>query len=92
MNKKALFGLALFLGLSSQAFAGAGYANDGLVFTLVLIGVFMALAALLYGIDYLHKNGKTLYTRVKAYIGKQWNALDQLFKKVSSRLIDLPDF
>lgn len=71
MKKYVSFGLILFTGLSSQAFASAGYANDGLEFVLFLAGFLLLVAGFLKGIDYLNKNGKILVHRVNAFIKKK---------------------
>jgi hypothetical protein len=71
MKKELLCGLALFAGLSPQAFAATGSAYDGLEFILVLAGLLFLLAGFLWGIDYLNKNGKALAHRVKAFIKKK---------------------
>jgi hypothetical protein len=71
MNKVILIGLVLFLGLSSQAYAKAGIANDGLEFVLALVGFLLLVAGFLKGTDYLMKNGKGLFNRVKAYFKKK---------------------
>jgi hypothetical protein len=71
MKKEVFLGLIFFTGLSSQAFAAAGYAKDGLEFILFLMGFFLLLAGFLEGIDYLNKNGKVLVYRTKAFIKKK---------------------
>ena len=71
MNKVLLVGLVLFFGLSSQAFAKAGIANDGLEFVLTLVGFLLLVAGFLAGIDYLLKNGKSFRIRFKAYLKKK---------------------
>jgi hypothetical protein len=68
MNKVKLIGLVLFLGLSSQAFAKAGIANGGFEFALVLIVFLLLVAGILEAIDYLMKNGKDLFHKVKPYL------------------------
>jgi hypothetical protein len=71
MNKALLSGLVLFFGVSIQAFAKAGVADDGLEFVLTLAGFLLLVAGLLEGIDYLAKNGKGLFRRFKAYFKKK---------------------
>ena len=71
MKKEVSLGLILLTGLSSQAFAAAGYAKDGLEFSLVLIGFLLLVAGVLKGIDYISKNRKMLVHRVKAFIKKK---------------------
>ena len=64
-------GVILLIGVSSPAFAAVGYANDGLAFSLFLIGFLLLVAAVLKGIDYISKNGKTIVFHVKAFIKKK---------------------
>ncbi|MGA2823684.1 MAG: hypothetical protein ABSE72_09185 [Bacteroidales bacterium] len=71
MKKKVSLGLILLTGLSSQVFAAAGYAKDGLEFSLVLIGFLLLVAGVLKGIDYISKNRKMLVHRVKVFIKKK---------------------
>ncbi len=68
MDKLKLIGLVFFLGFSSQAFAKAGIANDGLEFDLVIIAFLLLVVGFLEAIDYLMKNGKVLYHKVKPYL------------------------
>jgi hypothetical protein len=71
MKKVMSLGLILLTGTSLQAFAAAGNAKDGLEFSLFLIGFLFLVAAVLKGIDYISKNGKTIVYRVKAFIKKK---------------------
>ena len=71
MNKVMIIGLVLFLGLSYQAFAKAGIADDGLEFVLAIIGFLLLIAGFIAGIDYLIKNGKDLINRFKAFFKKK---------------------
>jgi hypothetical protein len=75
MRKVISIGLILSTGLSSQAFAAAGYAKDGLAFSLFLIGFLLLVASVLKGIDYISKNGKTILYQVKAFIRTKMTAL-----------------
>ena len=92
MNLVMLIGLVLFFGLSSQAFAKAGIANDGLEFVLTLVGFLLLVAGFLTGIDYLMKNGKGLFKRVKTYLKKKIKALRDFFNKVTFKYSDMPFF
>jgi len=81
MKKVFSSGLVLFLGFSSQAFASAGYANDGLEFAVALMGFLALLAGFLKGTDYIHKNGKRLSLRFIEYFKeKEYNLRDLLMK------------
>jgi hypothetical protein len=79
MNKVKLIGLVLFLGLSSQAFAKAGIANGGFEFALVLIVFLFLVAAFLEAIDYLRKNWKDLFHKVKPYLKRKIHTHNDLF-------------
>ncbi|TRZ53756.1 hypothetical protein D4S03_01255 [bacterium] len=92
MKKIVLFGLVLFLGFSSQAFAAAGYANDGLKFTLGLVLVLLLFAGLLKGIDYLQKNGERLIHKFNTYLKKKYIKLLNLLNKVNSEYFDMSYF
>ncbi len=72
MNRKILFCLILLSGFVPWTYAGTGNARDGMVFIFIVVVFLMILAALLWGIDYLRRNGKVLfrysrkrYSRVK---------------------------
>jgi hypothetical protein len=78
MRKVMSLGIIFITGLSSQVFAAAGYAKDGLEFSLVLIGFLLLVAGVLKGIDYLSKNRKMLVHRVKAFIKKKVTSLTRL--------------
>jgi hypothetical protein len=71
MKKKVSCGLVLFAGISTQAFAAAGYAYDGLEFILVVAGFLLVLAGFLKGIDYIGKNGKMLMQRIRVFLKKK---------------------
>jgi hypothetical protein len=71
MKKKAFWCLALLTMISTHAFAATGYAYDALAFILVLVGILMMIAGILWGIDYLGKNWRTLKTGVTAYLKKK---------------------
>jgi hypothetical protein len=67
-----------------QAFAGTGYAKDGLAFALVFLGLLMVLAGLLYGIDYLQKNGRKLITNSLHLIRGLKRIIAALYKRLRS--------
>ncbi len=69
--KKSAICFWIFAGaLSHEAFAAAGNAYDGLQFILLLAGILVLLAALLWGIDQLRKNGRMLMVRLKGFLRK----------------------
>ena len=92
MKKVVLIGLVLFLGLSSQAFAKAGNAKDGPEFVLALVCFLLLLAGILKGIDYLMKNGKGIFHRVKEYLKKKVITLSVFFNKFTFKYFDMPIF
>ena len=71
MNKKAIIWSILFTGLSFQASAAAGYANDGLEFVLFLVGFLLLAAGFIEGINFLRKNWRVLAHRVKTFNKKK---------------------
>jgi|WetSurMetagenome_2_1015567.scaffolds.fasta_scaffold460585_1 hypothetical protein len=71
MKKGIACFVALFAGLSSNAFASAGYAYDGPEFLLLFVGVLFLLAGILWGIDYLNKNGKQVAHKVMLFFRKK---------------------
>ena len=68
-------GLILLMGLSSQVFAAAGSAKDGLAFSLFLSVFLLLVAGILKGIDYISKKRKTMAYRLKAFIKKKVTSL-----------------
>jgi hypothetical protein len=71
MNKAILVWLVLFLGLSCQAFAKAGLADDEIEFYLAIVGFFTLLFGIGAGISYLIKNGRDLLNRFMAFLRKE---------------------
>jgi len=68
--KKIIIGSILFLGLSCPAFAKSGVAVGGFEFVLVIVGFLLLMAGLVAGIEYLLKNGRNLFNRLKAFLKK----------------------
>ncbi len=68
MKKIMLIWLILSLGLSYQSFAKAGIASDEKEFVLSIVGFLLLVAGFFEGIDYLKKNGKTLFIRVRTFL------------------------
>ena len=60
MKKISIFLLLFFCSFITRTYAAYGNAKDGDVFAIVLIGFLLLLAGILFGIDYLRKNGKRL--------------------------------
>jgi len=71
MNKAILVWLVLFLGLSIQAYAKAGLADDEIEFYLAIVGFFTLSFGIGAGISYLIKNGRDLFNRFRAFLRKE---------------------
>jgi hypothetical protein len=71
MKKVMLIWPVLFLGLSFKAFAKAGIADGGLEFIMAIVGFLLFIAGFLEGIDYLKKNGKGLFQRIRTFLSKK---------------------
>ena len=68
MKKIRLIWSVLFLGLSYQSFAKAGIASDEREFVLFIVGFLLFVAGIFEATDYLKKNGKTLFIRVRTFM------------------------
>lgn len=68
MKKILLIWFVFFFGLSNQAFAKAGMANDETEFALALAGFLLLVAGFFEGIGYLKKNGKGLFIRFRTFL------------------------
>ena len=68
MKKTILIGLILLFGLSYQSFAKAGIASDEREFVLFIIAFLLFVAGIFEATDYLKKNGKTLFIRVRTLL------------------------
>ena len=71
MNKVLIIWLVLFLGLSCQAFAKAGLADDGFKFVLAIVGLLLLVAGFFAGIDFLIKHRKDFVNRFKVFLKKK---------------------
>jgi len=91
MKKEMLIIIAL-LGVSFKSFAGTGNAIDGLQFFLVIIGSLFIILALLYGADYLQKNGKKMIYKATLYLKKNITLLRKYLHKVIADYFDLSYF
>lgn len=92
MKKESLIILTLILGLSFNSFAATGNANDGFQFLLVIISLLVIIVALLYGIDYLKKNGKTVIYKASSFLNKRAAILRNYLNKVKSEYFDISYF
>lgn len=71
MKKVMIIGQILFLGFSVPALAKFGVADGGFELMLAIIGFLLIVTGLLAGIEYLMKNGRDLFSRLKAFINKK---------------------
>ena len=68
MKKTILIGLILLFGPSYQSFAKAGIASDEREFVLFIIAFLLFVAGIFEATDYLKKNGKTFFIRVRTLL------------------------
>ncbi len=68
MKKIRLIWSVLFLGLSYQSFAKSGMASDEKELILSIIVFLLLVAGFFEGIDYLKKNGKSLFIRFRSFL------------------------
>lgn len=61
MKKEILILAMLLLGISGPSFAGTGDANDGLVFSLIIVGMLLAIVALITTTKWLKNNGQLIW-------------------------------
>jgi len=71
MKKVMLIWLVLLFGLSYQAFAKAGMADDEIEFVFAIVGFLLLVGGFLEGIGYLIKNGKGLLKRFQTFLRKK---------------------
>lgn len=91
MKKEILLIMAL-LGLSFNSLAGTGNAMDGLSFFLVIMGSLFLLLVLLYGADYLQKNGKHIINKATSFFRKKITLVRKYLHKVKAEYFDLSYF
>ena len=84
MKKEMLIIMILLLGVSFKLFAATGNANDGLEFLLVIGGLLLIILGLIYGVNYLQKNGKTMTYNAMSFFKKMIALLRVYFNKVKS--------
>jgi len=88
MKKGMSILMVLLLGVSVKSYAATGNASDGLEFFLVFAGILLIILALLYGVDYLQKNGKTMISQVVSFLKKKMTLLKAYLNKVKSNHFD----
>lgn len=92
MKRKLFINISLILGLSLKSFAATGSANDGLEFLLVIVGLLLIVLGLIYGVDYLKKNGKRLTSSGMAFLKKKITFLSDYFLHRSKRSSTIQSF
>lgn len=92
MKKEKIIIIVLLLGLSFKSFAGTGNANDGREFLLAIVGSLLIILGLLYGADFLKKNGKTMINKTILFLNKKIALLRNYLKKVNSDYFDISYF
>jgi hypothetical protein len=90
MKRKVFLGISLLGGSSSPVLASAGYAYDGLDFILVLAGLMLVLAAILWGIDYLGKNGRALGRLLRIRVWKVYRHLKETYRHRRTNILAGP--
>lgn len=92
MKKETFIIVALILGVSLKSFAGTGNAKDGLSFFLVILGWLLIILGLIYGVDYLQKNGKTMIYKAMSFSKKKITLLRNYLHKLKTEYFDLSYF
>ncbi len=92
MKKEMLITIVLVLGLSFDSFAGTGNARGAIYFFLVFAVLLLIVLGLIYGIDYLKKNGKTIINNAMSDLHKKITLLKNYLNKVKSDYLDLSYF
>jgi hypothetical protein len=75
--------------VSTNCFASAGYAYDGLMFIIILCSILMVIAGLLYSIDYISKNRRMIWNRSKLMMLMMLSKIKNMFHH-SHNLISFP--
>jgi hypothetical protein len=79
MKKAMIIWFALFFGLSCQAYAKAGLADDGFEFVSAIVGFLLLVAGFIAGIDFLIKHRKDFVNRLKFFLKKKISSLRNSF-------------
>lgn len=80
---------SLIIGLPYMSAAGTGRTTDGPVFMLVIVGFLLIVEGILYGIDFLKKNGKDMFDKTVCTF-KKTNTLIKLFvQKILAKYFNL---
>jgi hypothetical protein len=88
MKTKVLIALVLSNVVTLKTFAATGNASDGLEGVFVIIGFLLLVAGLLYGFDYLKKNGTKVIKKVFTFSNKIIIAIGTLVNKKRSEYHD----
>ena len=70
MKRVQIFFLVLCFGLSFQAQAKSGIADDEVEFVLAIIGLVIIVAGIYLGFEYLIRNGRGLFNHFKSFVKK----------------------
>jgi len=89
MKKEMLILTVLFLGLSLKSFAGTGSAKDGFEFLLVIFGSLLIIIGLLFGVDFLKKNGKTMLNKAISFFKNKITTLRSFRNKMKAHYFNL---
>jgi hypothetical protein len=85
MKSRKFFLLFVMTFNAYQAIAGTGYARDGLLSSLVILGILMVFAGLLYFIDFLKKDGRKLLANFLNMIWEINRHIATLLQRIRSR-------
>lgn len=88
MKTKVLITIVLSNAVSFKTFAATGNASDGLEGVFVIIGFLLLVAGLLYGFDYLKKNGNKVIKKVFTFSKKLIIAIGTMVNKTKSEYQD----
>lgn len=89
MKKEKLIVIALLSVLSFKSYAGTGTASDEFEFLLAILGLLLIILGLLYGIDYMKKNGKTIIYKSISFLNEKVTLLRNYVNKVKSDYFDV---
>jgi len=84
MKKELFIIITLLPGVSFNSYAGTGNAIDGFEFFLAISGLLLMILGLLYGVDYLKRNGKTMIYKASSFLKKKATLLRKYLNKLKS--------
>ncbi len=92
MKKEMSIIFVLLLGVSFESYAGTGGARDGLILSLIIIGLLLIILGLINGVDFLKRNGKTMIYNAILFSKKMITLFRKHFNNEKSDHFDLHDF